>query len=100
MSRAGTADMSCAATVDVAVARRWVRAVLWRPQRWPAALLAARRFARPMWWRHRPFLPRPDPCWWAMRSEVAYGDVDTLPDTEEIVAFVVWLGQMRRWARR
>lgn len=83
-----------------ALVRRWVRAVAGSPRCWVAALGTSHRFARPKWWRHRPFIPRPDPCWWAMRSEVAYGDRHVLPDKEEIVTFVVWVGQMRRWARR
>lgn len=92
MNRAGAAHTS-------AVVTRSVAALLWHPRRWPMAVLAARRFARPGWWRRSPFFPRPDQRWWAMRSELAYGDPEVVPDREEIVAFVTWVGQMRRWSR-
>ncbi len=93
MNRVGAARTS-------AVVFQLVASLMWHPRRWPTAVLAARRFAGPGWWRHSPFFPRPDRCWWAMRSELAYGDPQVVPDREDIVAFVTWLGQMRRWSRR
>jgi len=71
-----------------------------RPARWGGAVRAAWRFAAPRWWRHPPFLPVPDPAWWTMRCEVACGVPDARFDDDEMVGFVRWVSQMRRWTRR
>lgn len=47
-------------------------------------------FRRRDWWRLPPFLPVPDPAYFAWRMETAYGDTTALPSPEEIIAFARW----------
>lgn len=67
-----------------------VRAVLVRPGLWASALGALRRMAAPRWWRHRPFLPLPDPAWWAFRMVTAYGRPDVEPEARDVVSYLEW----------
>lgn len=70
----------------------WVRAglaVLGRPGLWPVAVVQALRLARPGWWRHRPFLPLPDPDYVRFRLQTAYGSHGE-PTAEDVVAYLRW----------
>jgi len=65
-------------------------AVLVRPGLWAAAVGALLRMAVPGWCRHRPFLPLPDPDWWAFRMTTAYGRPDAEPTAEDVVSYLDW----------
>jgi hypothetical protein len=66
-----------------------VRAMLARPWLWLAALRQLWRTVVPGWWRHRPFIPRPDPGYLRWRMETAYGTRGT-PTPADFVAYVDW----------
>jgi hypothetical protein len=80
--------------------RRLVSAVLRHPGAWPGALTALLVTIRPRWWASAPRRPGPDPAWWAMRLDVAYGRPDAEPSADDVVAVVRWMGAMRRLRRR
>jgi hypothetical protein len=75
-------------------------AVVRRPGAWTGALVALATAARPRWWASWPPWPVPDPDWWAMRMEVAYGRRDARPSADDLVAVLAWMAAMRRWRRR
>lgn len=65
--------------------------ILRRPGLWPIALVQLRRLAAPGWWRHRPFLPLPDPAYLRFRLETMYGgDAPRRPEPADLVAFLRW----------
>lgn len=71
----------------------WARsawAVLRRPDLWPTAVVVVLRLARPGWWRRPPFLPLPDPDYWAFRAVTAFGAVDAPPDPREVITYLEW----------
>ena len=77
-------------------------AVAARPWLWPAALRQATRLAPSGWWRHRPFLPVPDPAYLAFRLQTMYGDPGHQPVAADVVAYLRWcrtFGQSA-WRRR
>ena len=52
------------------------------------------------WWRHRPFLPLPDPKYWRFRLETSGGgDGTTPPSPDEVTDVVAWTAAMRRYTR-
>ena len=63
--------------------------MLGRPGLWPVAVAQALRLARPGWWRHRPFLPLPDPDYVRFRLQTAYGSSGQ-PTAEDLVAYLRW----------
>jgi len=67
---------------------------------WPTAMVALVRLARPHWWRHWPPVPLPSPALWRFRMETAYGGSgDSVPDEDDIVSFLQWSRDLRRWRR-
>lgn len=50
-----------------------VRAVLWHPSLWPAAIRSVLRLARKGWWRTWPPLPVPGTRYWNFRVSTAMG---------------------------
>ena len=78
-----------------------VRALLRHPVLYAAAVAAVVRLAAPRWWRRVPPLPVPTEDLWRFRMETAYGGSgDAVPETDEIVSFLRWSRDMRRWRRR
>jgi len=78
-----------------------LRALVRHPGLVVAAVGAVVRLAAPKWWRRMPPLPVPTENLWRLRMETAYGGAgDALPEEEEIVAFIRWSRDMRRWRRR
>lgn len=78
-----------------------VRALLRHPVLIAAAVAAVVRLAAPRWWRRVPPLPVPTEDLWRFRMETAYGGSgDAVPETDEIVSFLRWSRDMRRWRRR
>ncbi len=67
-----------------------IRAVLFRPGLWRAALGALRRLAVPGWWRTRPYLPVPDPRLWEFRMVTAYGTADAVPKAADVISYLEW----------
>jgi hypothetical protein len=69
-----------------------LRAVLWHPSLWWAALGAVRRLARRGWWHRAPFLPVPGEAYWQFRLETAYGGDGSEgdPSPHDVVAFLRW----------
>ncbi|MDZ4825728.1 MAG: hypothetical protein SGJ13_04590 [Actinomycetota bacterium] len=65
-------------------------AVLRRPHLWWTALRQIFAVARPGWWRHRPFVPRPDPGYLRFRFETAYGH-EGVATARDFVAYLEWL---------
>lgn len=79
--------------------RPLVRPVLRHPTLWPVALAQALRLAEPGWWRRRR-LPSPSPRLWAFRMETAYGGGgDAVPAAGDVVTYLQWCRDMRRWRR-
>lgn len=80
--------------------RSWFRAiaaVVRRPRLWVTALRQLLALARPGWWRHPPFVPRPDPGYLAFRFETAYGRSDgeaargqRVATARDLVAYLEW----------
>ena len=69
---------------------RAARAVLARPDLWGTALVQFRRLIPDAWWRHRPFLPVPDPAMLRFRATTQYGDPDHSPEPHDVVAWLSW----------
>ena len=68
-----------------------ILAVVRRPALWTTAIRAALSIAPRGWWRHRPFLPLPDPTWMHFRLETAYGGNGSQPlRAEELVTWLEW----------
>jgi hypothetical protein len=67
-----------------------IRAVLFRPDLWWAALGALRRLAVPGWWRTRPYLPVPDQRLWEFRMVTAYGRADAVPTAADVISYLEW----------
>lgn len=64
------------------------------------AAVSVARLAGPRWWRRVPPLPVPTAELWRFRMETAYGGAgDALPERDEIVSFLRWSRDMRRWRR-
>ncbi|CAN5485291.1 hypothetical protein BH20ACT2_BH20ACT2_04020 [soil metagenome] len=78
----------------------WVRAaaaaVARHPSLWPTAAVQILRLAAPGWWRHRPFLPLPDPAYLRFRLQTAYGDATRPPEPRDVVTYLHWC---RAWPR-
>ncbi|MCU1375840.1 MAG: hypothetical protein JWO68_3126 [Actinomycetia bacterium] len=74
--------------------RGWAQAALAvarRPSLWGAGARQVRVLARPGWWRHRPFLPLPDPAYLRFRMQTAYGDAGGQPPVpSDLVAYLHW----------
>ena len=78
---------------------RWtgvVAAVLARPVLWPIALRVAARLVPRRWWRHRPWLPLPDPAFLRFRMVTAFGSDPAPPPPAEVVSYLHWC---RAWPR-
>jgi hypothetical protein len=69
---------------------RVVGAVAARPVLWPVAARQAVRLARPGWWRHPPFVPRPAPEYLRFRRVTQYGDPDHDVEPGDVVAYLEW----------
>jgi hypothetical protein len=79
----------------------WARAslaVAARPTLWPTAARQAHRLARPGWWRHFPFLPRPDRAYLAFRLETQYGLATAPPEPADLIAYLRWCRTQDRTA--
>jgi hypothetical protein len=70
-----------------------------RPRLWPAAVVQARRFVPPRWWRRPPFLPLPAPEYVRFRLRTQYGATGE-PDPGDVVTYLEWCRQMARNRRR
>jgi hypothetical protein len=67
-------------------------AVAGHPSLWRVGSRQVRVLARPGWWRHRPFLPLPDPDYLRFRSQTAYGgDGSRAPDPEDVLTYLRWV---------
>jgi hypothetical protein len=68
-------------------------AVLLRPSLWSTAVRQLFRLAAPGWWRHRPFLPLPDPDYLRFRLQTAYGDEQRAPEPADVITYLHWCRQ-------
>lgn len=75
--------------------RSMAAVVVRRPRLVPSAARLGLNLVRRRWWRHRPFLPLPDPDWIAFRMEVAYGSATAVPPAEDLANYLEWARQMR-----
>jgi len=79
---------------------RWAaeaaQAVARHPSLWTTAVRQVLRLAPPGWWRHRPFLPLPDPSYLGFRLQTAYGDPTRPPATDDVIAYLRWC---RAWPK-
>jgi hypothetical protein len=66
------------------------RAVLGHPSLWATAVAQVAHLAPPGWWRHRPWLPLPDPAYLRFRLQTAYGDPTREPEPDDIVTYLHW----------
>lgn len=83
-----------------AASRVIARALVRHPELWLAALTETARLARPRWWRAFPPRPLPTPELWRFRMVTAYGgEGDRAPDASDVVSFVHWCRDMRRWRK-
>ncbi len=85
---------SSTSPVSAGWAARAALALSRRPPLWPTAIAQLFRLASPGWWRHRPFLPLPDPAYLRFRLETAYGD-EREPDPADVVTYVHWCRDWR-----
>jgi hypothetical protein len=105
MSASATREPSPGATEtdDLAMGRASVavaRALVLHPELWPAAVAEMTRLARPGWWRQLPPLPVPSAELWRFRMVTAYGGAgDGVPEVADVVSFLRWCRDMRRWRR-
>lgn len=77
-----------------------VRALARHPELVPVAVAELARLARPRWWQRRPPLPLPTPELWRLRMVTAYGGAgDALPSQADVVSFLHWCREMRRWRK-
>lgn len=65
-------------------------AVMVRPSLWATAVVEFWRFVPDGWWRHRPFLPVPDPALLRFRAVTQYGDPERQPDVVDVVTWLRW----------
>jgi hypothetical protein len=72
-----------------------VPALARRPDLWLTAARAGRSMVGRGWWRHRPFLPLPDPGWLHFRLVTAYGGDGLTPLRPHDV--ITWLDWCRRF---
>jgi hypothetical protein len=80
--------------------RFWFRAIVAvarRPRLWATAVRQLFALARPGWWRHPPFVPRPDPGYLSFRLETAYGErggtaggAGVVATVRDLVAYLEW----------
>jgi hypothetical protein len=80
--------------------RFWIAvgaAVLVRPWLWVVALRQFVATCPPGWWRHRPFVPRPDPEFLSFRFETAYGS-HGVADVADFLRYLQWCRARRRGA--
>jgi hypothetical protein len=87
--------------VNGALSSAVTRALARRPDLWVTAVAQAGRLARPRWWRHRPFLPLPDPDYVRFRLETQYGR-DAPADgvaADDVVTYLAWCRDVRRLSR-
>jgi hypothetical protein len=89
-------DVAPSPVLSVPVAARsrwfWLRvalAVALRPTLWLAALRIGLRACPAGWWRHAPYLPRPDRDYLRFRFETAYGSRGA-PRVHEVVGYLRW----------
>ena len=73
---------------------------MWSFLRRPALLIegvrAAVSTASRGWWRRPPFVPIPDPTYFAWRRETAYGDPSVATDPMDLVHYLEWRRRFRR----
>ena len=73
-----------------------LRVVARRPALWGEAAATVRRLAPPGWWRRPPFLPLPDPTYWAFRMHTAYGDdLADRPTENDVIEYLRWCQRVR-----
>jgi hypothetical protein len=83
----------------------WLRAaaaLAARPRLWPVAMTQGTRLVPRDWWRHRPYLPLPDPEYMRFRFETQYGP-DPLRDRvdpHDLIDYLAWCRDVARWAHR
>ena len=72
-------------------------AIVRRPQLWPVAVVQLFRLSPSGWWRRWPPVPVPDPAYLRFRAETAYGDPARPPEPDDVVAYLNWCRQSRRF---
>jgi len=75
------------------------KAVAARPSLWATAVAQLFALAPKGWWRHRPYIPAPDPDYLAFRLQTMYGDPDHVPEPGDVVTYLKWCRTMRGLAR-
>ncbi len=91
----GAVTEDCRAPTHDATGARWAAwaraalAIVVRPGLWWVALRQLARTARPLWWRHPPFLPLPDRAYVRFRLETAYGE-PIAPRPADVVSYLRW----------
>jgi hypothetical protein len=72
-----------------------VRAVVFRPPLWGAALGATVALARRDWWRRAPFLPLPEEEFIRWRVATAYGSDEQKIAPNDLVSYLEWRKRQR-----
>lgn len=70
-----------------------------RPALWLTAVTQLLALAPTGWWRHRPFLPAPDPAFLRFRLQTYYGDPEREPEPADAVAWLEWCRRYRQVTR-
>jgi hypothetical protein len=78
---------------------RAVWSVLARPSLWGTAAAQLFALAPSGWWRHRPFLPVPDPDYLGFRLQTMYGDPAHVAEPDDVVTYLKWCRTMRGLSR-
>ena len=82
----------------MALPRGAIVAVLRRPHLWATAVATLLAATPRGWWRHPPFVPRPDRDYLSWRLHTAYGEEGT-PVAGDLVDYLEWVRVARRGAR-
>lgn len=64
--------------------------MLVRPGLWLTAARVGLRACPHGWWRHAPFLPRPDREYMRFRFETAYGRTGR-PEVRDVIGYLHWV---------
>jgi hypothetical protein len=70
-----------------------------RPWLWPTAAVQVVALAPVRWWRHRPYLPVPDPAYLRFRMLTQYGDPEHEPEPADLVTYLEWCRRYRALLR-
>ncbi len=67
------------------------KALAGRPGLWATAGTQLFALAPNDWWRSAPFLPLPEPSYFAFRVQTAYGNEEPVPKADDVITYLAWV---------